>query len=136
MWRVDNGLVYSTKQKYGWNVNTLPATALSTLPTTVLFVLSTGNKVLVNSFVFQSCLIHTDLQDFPHFDSLTLSNIFLYNFLLVFWLATLALIFPAIYLVLAGWIEGLICFCIFKSSVLVFCRNFVFCFLSLSMMHI
>ena len=41
--------------------------------------------------VFQNCLIHTDLQDVLHFDS------FLCNFLLVFWLATLAFISPAIY---------------------------------------
>ena len=41
--------------------------------------------------VSQSCLIHTDLQDVLHFDS------FLCNFLLVFWLATLAFISPAIY---------------------------------------
>ena len=47
--------------------------------------------------VFQSCLIHTDLQDVLHFDSLIFNHSFLCNFLLVFWLATLAFISPAIY---------------------------------------
>ena len=65
--------------------------------------------------VFQICLIHTDLQDSPHFDSLMLSNTVPCNFLLVFWLATLAFMFLAIYLVLL--LRRLICFSIFKSSV-------------------
>ena len=52
---------------------------------------------------------------FPHFDFLIRSNTFLCNFNLVFWLATLVFMFPAIYL-----LGGLICFCVFKSSVLVF----------------
>ena len=42
--------------------------------------------------------IKKDLQDIPHLDSLILSNIFLCNFILVFWLAKLAIIFPTIYL--------------------------------------
>ena len=50
----------------------------------ILFVLSTENKVLANSVVFQECLIHTDLQDVPQFDTLILSNTFLCIFLLVF----------------------------------------------------
>ena len=58
---------------------------------------------------------------FP-FWSLILSNTFMCNFLLAFWLATLFSMFSAIYLVL-----GLICFCIFKSSFLV-CLNSVFGF--------
>ena len=53
---------------------------------------------------------------------LILSNTFMCNFLLAFWLATLVSMFSAIFLVL-----GLICFPIFKSSILV-CLNSVFCF--------
>ena len=45
---------------------------------------------------FKTCLIHNDV---THFDSLILSNIFLCNFL-VFWLAILAFMFSASYLVL------------------------------------
>ena len=68
-----------------------------------------------------------DLQDVPQFDSLIISNIFLCNFL------------PFFFFFFFGWQHllpwvstrqvGLICFCIFKSSVLVFCRKslFVFC---------
>ena len=37
----------------------------------------------------QGCLIHIDLQEFPHFYSLTLSNTFLCNSRPVFWLGTL-----------------------------------------------
>ena len=90
------------------------------------YIICTFNtKVLANSFTIDSCidtrlvfeiyLIYTDLQDVRHLDCLILSNTVLCSFLLVFWLVTLAFIFPAIYLVL-----GLICVCIFKSSVLVF----------------
>ena len=50
----------------------------------MLFVLSTGNKFLANSLVYQGCLIHIYLQDVSHFDSIILSNTFLCNFLLVF----------------------------------------------------
>ena len=42
-------------------------------------------------------MIHIDSQEIPHIDSLILSNIFRWNFLLVFWLATLAFMFPTIY---------------------------------------
>ena len=62
------------------------------------------------------------LQDAPYFDSLILSNIFLCNFLLVFWLATLAFMGPFRFPISTRQVEQ-ICFCIFKSSVLVFCRN-------------
>ena len=55
------------------------------------------------------------------FDFLILLNT-LCNFL-AFGLATLAFKFPVIFLIL-----GLICFCIFRSNILVFCRNSVFCF--------
>ena len=46
-----------------------------------------------------------DLHDVLHFDSLIFSNIFLCNFLLVYRQV------------------GLIFFCVFRSSVLIFCRN-------------
>ena len=94
----------------------------------VICTFDTGNQILANSLyvetslVFQSCLF---LKDVPLFDSLILSNTFLCNFPLVFWLVTNALMFPVIYLVL-----GLICFCIFRSSILVFCLNSAFWFLS------
>ena len=68
--------------------------------------------------LFQSCLIRIDLQDVSHFNFLILSNTILCNFIPVFWLATLAFIFPAIYLV--SLLGGVICICIFKSSVLFF----------------
>ena len=42
------------------------------------------------NYDFLGCLIHIYLQYVPPFDSLILSNTFLYNFLLVFWLATFA----------------------------------------------
>ena len=90
------------------------------------YVIFTFNaEVLANSFtidscsetrlVFQSYLIHTDLQGVPYFDCWILSNTFLCNFLLAFWLTTLAFRFPAFYLA-----PGLICVCIFKSSILDF----------------
>ena len=43
--------------------------------------------------MFQGCLILIDLQDVHQFDSLILSNIFICNCLLVFWLATIKFIF-------------------------------------------
>ena len=43
---------------------------------------------------FKGCLIHIDLQDVLHVDSLILSNTFPCSFHFVFWLATLAFIFP------------------------------------------
>ena len=42
-------------------------------------------------------LIRIDLQDVTHFDSLIISDTFLYNFVFDFWVATLAFMFPAIY---------------------------------------
>ena len=45
----------------------------------------------------QDCLIHIDLQDVPYFDSLILSNSFLFRFLLVFWLPSLAFIFHGLF---------------------------------------
>ena len=82
------------------------------------------NKALFNTLgmwlqvlIFQGCLIHIDLQDLLHFDSLILLNTFLCNFSLVFWLATLTFVFPAF------------AFCIFESCVLVFCRNSIFYFI-------
>ena len=63
----------------------------------MLFVHSTGNKLKRLAFQ-QGCLIHKDV---AHFDSLVFSKTFLNNFLLVFWLATITFMFPAIYLVLA-----------------------------------
>ena len=112
-----------------------PITLWQVILFAVLFVLSTQNVWLIHSLYIASCIetavvfqiyfIYTDLQYVPQFDCLILSDDFLFNFLLVFWLATLAFMFPAIYLVL-----GLISVCIFKSSILVFfCRN-VFSFLS------
>ena len=71
----------------------------------LIFMFTFNIMVLANLFtiascvetrlVFQSYLIHTDLQDVPHFDCLTLSNTFICNFLLVF---LLAFMFPVIYL--------------------------------------
>ena len=58
--------------------------------------------------MFQGCLIQIDLQNVFYFVSLILSNTFLCNFLLVFWLATLAFLL----------VLGLTYFCIFKSIVL------------------
>ena len=93
-----------------------------------------GEKKLktISRLVFhQSCLIHKYV---PHFDSLILSNTFLYDFLLVYWLATLAFMFAAIHLFI-----NLFCFCIFKSSILVLLQKFclvVFIWLILSVVHI
>ena len=54
----------------------------------ILFVLSTENKVLAKSLenmtVSQGSLIHVDLQNTSHYDSLILPNTFLCNFFLVF----------------------------------------------------
>ena len=91
----------------------------------VSFVLSTGVwliPILRALLMFQGCLIHIDLQDHvPHFDSFILSNIFLCSCLLVFY-------FARQHFFAVG--KELIFFRIFKWSVLVFCRNSVFCFLS------
>ena len=67
-----------------------------------------------------------NLQDVPHFDSITIWNTFLGNFFLFFWLATLVFTFPAV------------CFGVFKSSALVFCRNssFGFCQVNLNLVFI
>ena len=96
----------------------------------VIWTFNLGKKVLVTiatysdyDLMFQSCLIHIDFEDVPHFDSFILLKAFLCNVLLVFRLATLAFMFPAICLVL-----GLIWFFIFKSSVPLFCRALCFYF--------
>ena len=76
--------------------------------------------------VFQICLILIDLQDVPQFDSWILSNTILSKFGLVFWWETFGLMIPAIFLMLL--LGGLICFCTFKSSLLVFMQKFCFDF--------
>ena len=83
--------------------------------------------------MFRGCLGRKYLKYLPYFDFLIFSNIFLYNFLLFFWLATLTFMGPihiSYYLPIITMQVGLICFFIFKSSVPVFCRNSVFWFLS------
>ena len=69
--------------------------------------------------MFQECSIHIDLQDISHFDSLIFLNTFMWNFIYVFLLSTLAFML----------VPGLICFCIFRSSVPVFVEilSFGFC---------
>ena len=44
--------------------------------------------------MFKGWLIHIDFQDVTHFNSLILLNTFLCNLFLVFWLATIAIMFP------------------------------------------
>ena len=74
--------------------------------------------------VFQGCLIHIYLQYVPHFDSLIHLNppscdIFFSSFALAGNVSC--------YLLVLHWAGiGLICISIFISSVLAFCRNFVF----------
>ena len=102
----------------------------------ILKILFTGGFVI---YYYKMCFrsfIHVfdplDLQDVLHFDSLILSNIFWCNFLFVFWLATLAFTAPfmffLLYILYIPDSYGLICFCISKTSVLVFCRNSFFGF--------
>ena len=95
----------------------------------LLFVLSTGDKVLGNSLVFQECFIPIDLPYVPYFDFLGLSNTFPSNFLLVFCFYWQYL--HSCFLLFIGTRPDivLICFCIFKSSVLVLsnCSNWVWC---------
>ena len=121
-----------------------PITLWQVILFVMLFVLSTQKVRLIHSLyianciettlVFQRYFIYTNLQYVPQFDCLILPDTFLCHFLLVFWLATLAFMFPAIYLVL-----GLISVCIFKSSILVFLQKLcflVFIKLILCVMHI
>ena len=82
----------------------------------MLFVLSTGNKVLTNSLVFQGCWIYIDLKDILHFDSLILLNTFLCNFVLMFYFGWQHL-HSYILLFVSTRQVVLICFCIFRSSV-------------------
>ena len=89
----------------------------------VIFVLSTGNKVLANSLLYQGCLIHIYLQDVPHFDSLTLSNTFLCNFLLVFYFGWQLFHSCFLLFISTRQVIGMICICIFISNVLVFLVN-------------
>ena len=48
-------------------------------------------------FICTFFIFHIELRDVPHFDSLIFSNIFLCDLLFIFWLETLAFMFPAIY---------------------------------------
>ena len=85
----------------------------------MLFVLSTGNKVLVNFLVFKECLIDIDLPDVPNFDSLTHLNNFLCIFFSFFCF---------------GWPNFHSCFPLFINTrqiyfqIKCFCRNCVFFF--------
>ena len=77
--------------------------------------------------IFDSHIFKRSFPILIHF----LWNTFLCNFIFIFWLAILAfmgpLVFPTIYSTMQ---VRLICFCIFKSRVLVSCRNSFFWFLS------
>ena len=104
-------------------ISDIPSSQMHSSPTTdnsvssfnfyVIFVLSTGNKVLANSLLYQGCLIHIYLQDVPHFDSLTLSNTFLCNFLLVFCFGWQLLHSCFLLFISTGQVIGLMCICIF-----------------------
>ena len=97
---------------------------LWTLAKKRLTVRQTGNKVLANSIVYQGCLIHIYLQDVPDFDTLILSNAFLWNFLLVFCFGWQLLNSCYLLFISTEQVIGLICICIFISSVLVFLWKF------------
>ena len=83
-----------------------PITLWQVILFVMLVVLSTQKVWLIHSLYIASCIettlvfqryfIYTDLQYVPQFDYLILSDTFLRNFLLAFWLVTLAFMFPAI----------------------------------------
>ena len=108
-------------------ISDIPSSQMHSSPTTdnsvssfnfyVIFVLSTGNKVLANSLLYQGCLIHIYLQDVPHFDSLTLSNTFLCNFLLVFYFGWQLFHSCFLLFISTRQVIGMICICIFISNV-------------------